>query len=476
MRRPPAPRAVATVALAGTVLAVAAVALVAPAASAAGSFTVRANAYPVQTSTTNATVPIGFVLEGYGSYARTNLDSLGSSDSLAGAPYPGDVAAGASGLVQSVTGLQVPDYPFFVVSAAGDDPKDRNYPGSTLHVESRPAAAIARAVQGDDAAGATAVARSEALADGSVQATAESTQDAVQLGANLTMRGLRTFTRVTADGSTGKLKREASLEFASLVVPGLNYQTPCKPPPQFPPLPVDELPCTRIASPEFAFRDGRFFVRSPNGTEQQFPVPADSVLGALAAAGIKASYQKPQNTATGLVGAGMIIDYEFPPAPPNPSGIQGPTFQRVAFGFSTVSTRFAVVPGAFEGFNPGGTVNPGGVPSSDPAAAVPTGGFSGGSPGSLGDIGAVPAPSLAGGPSISDVASLVGSPGAPTSGGSGSGDGIGTTLATAPLASPLLGDAADLSHLYLLLVGTAVLAYLSVSTYRLLGVRARWIS
>lgn len=449
-----------------------------PPASAAGVFTVRANAYPVQSTATNGTIPVTAGGEGYGPFARTNLDSLGSSDALAGAPYFGDVVAGASGLVQSVSGVQAPDYPFFVVTAAGEEPKEVNYPGSALRAESRGSAAVAKAVQGDDASGASASARSEQLADNSVQATAESTSDVLQLGGNATVRGLRTLTRVTADGTTGKLTRESSLVFNSFTAPGAAYQTPCKVPPQLPGA-GSALPCAKTVSPEFSFKDGQFFLRGPDGAAQKIPVDSTGVANAFKSIGVTFRYQKPQNTSTGLVGAGMTFSYTSPEVPDNASGFEGAVTSTFTAGFSTVSASLRVVPGAFEGFNPGGVVNPGGQAATDPSAATPfsTGGGAPAAP-SLSDIGAVPVDEP-GAPAVTpDLAAALGgaNPGvAPATADPLQADQPAPASAPAVLAAQAL-SVRGVENIYLVLVGTAVVAFLAVSTLRILGVRAQWTS
>lgn len=297
-------------------------------------FTTQAEAYPFRSATANPTNPIGLTLEGFGPYARAKLDSLGSSDAVASAPYPGEIATGGSGLVLSVTGVQVPDYPFFLLSAAGDDPKQVNYPFSSLSTESGSGAAAASATMGSDFSGADARARAERLADGSAAATAESTFDILELGNNVTIRGLRTFARVVAD-PYGNLTRVSDLSFQSISAPGLRYETPCAVPPQIP-IP-GELPCTQATAPTLAFSNGQFFFAAPDGTKQAAPLDSAALTSALKNAGIAMTYQAPQQTKDGIIGSGITLEFNFPEIPDNPTGYEGVTNQKFAIGYSSVS-------------------------------------------------------------------------------------------------------------------------------------------
>lgn len=299
-------------------------------------FTTQAEAYPFRSATANPTNPIGLTFEGFGPYARAKLDSLGSSDAVASAPYPGEVASGGSGLVQSVTGVQFPDYPFFLLSAAGDDPQQVNYPFSSLSTESGSGAAVARATMGSDFSGADARARAERLSDGSARAIAESTFDVLELGNNVTIRGLRTVASVVAD-PYGKLTRFSDLSFQSITAPGLRYETPCAVPPQIPMPEPTELPCAKSIAPTLAFANGQFFLAGPDGTTQAAPLDAGALAEALKGAGIAMTYQAPQQTKDGIIGSGITLEYNFPEIPDNPTGYEGVTNQKFAIGFSSAT-------------------------------------------------------------------------------------------------------------------------------------------
>ena len=306
------------------------------AADAAPVFSTQAEAYPFRSATANPTTPIGLTLEGFGPYARAKLDSLGSSDAVASAPYPGEVASGGSGLAQSVTGVQLPDYPFFLLSAAGDDPKQVNYPFSSLSTESGSGAAVARATMGSDFSGADARARAERLADGSAQAIAESTFDVLELGNNVTIRGLRTVARVIAD-PYGKVTRFSDLSFQSISAPGLRYETPCAVPPQIPLPAPTALPCAQSATPSLGFANGQFFFAAPDGTKQAAPLSPAALSSALKGAGIAMTYQAAQQTKDGVIGSGLTLEFNFTEIPDNPTGYEGVTNQKFAIGYSSVA-------------------------------------------------------------------------------------------------------------------------------------------
>lgn len=326
------------------------------AAHAAPVFNAQAEAYPFRSATYNPTTPIGLTLEGFGPYAKAKLDSIGSSDAVASAPYPGEIASGGSGLVLAVTGVQIPEYPFFLLSAAGDEPKRINYPFSSLSTESGSAAASGSATMGSPFSGADAFARAERLANGSVQSYAESTFDVLELGNNVTIRGLRTIARVVANPN-GKLVRTSDLTFDSISAPGLRYETPCAVPPQIPTPTPTELPCFSSAAPTLAFANGEFLFVGPDGTRQAAPLAAGALSSALKGAGITFSYQAPVETPDGIIGSGITISTDLPEVPDNPSGFEGITNQKFEIGFSSASaTLFPETKAGLAGGNLGMTM------------------------------------------------------------------------------------------------------------------------
>lgn len=303
-----------------------------------GTFSANAVAYPFRTATTNPSFPLGVPYEGYGPFASTNLTSLGAADAVAAGPYPGPVAVQGPGLIGSVTGVQVPNYPFYVQTGAGDDPKHVENPLSSLSAASGFSAVTADAVLGSGFSGASAHTRTERLEYGGVHAAAESSYDVLELANNIEIRGLRSLADATSD--SGKLTRTSLLEFDSISAPGLNYQTPCALPPQFG-LPENQrkLPCTQSKGLVLSFRDGHFLASTPDGSDKGAPVDPGAVEGAFKSIGVTMTYQKPVMTPDGIVGAGLTFASDLPEIPPNDTGIAGVTNQRYEIGFASAAAR-----------------------------------------------------------------------------------------------------------------------------------------
>jgi hypothetical protein len=299
------------------------------------TFTASAIAYPFRTATTNPTLPLGMPYEGYGPFASTNLTSIGAADAVAAGPYPGPVAVQGPGLVNAITGAQLPTYPFFVTAEAGEGAKHVDNPFSSLSAASNPGVVTADAVMGSDFSGATARARTESLEYGAVRSTAEASYDVLELTNNIEIRGLRTMASAVSD--SGNLTRTSLLEFDSISAPGLAYQTPCALPPQAG-IP-GELPCTQSTGLVLSFRDGQFLLSTPDGKKQGQPLDASAVERAFSAIGVKMTYQKPVQTKDGITAAGMTFSTELPNIPDNGSGIAGVTSQLFEIGFASASAK-----------------------------------------------------------------------------------------------------------------------------------------
>lgn len=304
------------------------------------TFSANAVAYPFRTATTNPGFPLGIPYEGYGPFASANLTSLGAADAVAAGPYPGPVAVQGPGLVNSITGVQLPNYPFFLTAEAGEGAKHVDNPFSSLDAASNVGVVTADAVLGSGSSGATARARAERLEFGGVRSSAESSYDALELANNIEIRGLRSVATATSD--SGKLTRTSLLEFASITAPGLAYQTPCALPSQLD-LPEDqrELPCYQSKGLVLSFRDGQFLFTAPDGTAQGAPADPSAIEAAFKSIGVTLTYQKPVQTKDGIVAAGLTIAYDLPAIPENESGIAGVTTQVFEIGFSTASASAA---------------------------------------------------------------------------------------------------------------------------------------
>ncbi|WP_019874277.1 hypothetical protein [Sporichthya polymorpha] len=303
------------------------------------TFTASAIAYPFRMATTNPTFPLGVPYEGYGPFASTNLTSIGAADAVAAGPYPGPVAVQGPGLVNATTGVQLPNYPFFVTAEAGEGARSVDNPFSTLNAASNPGVVTADAVLGAAFSGASANARSERLEFGGVRSTAESTYDILELANNIEIRGLRSVASAVSEGN-GEAVTTSLLEFDSITAPGLIYQTPCALPPQLGvPEGQRELPCSKSEGLVLSFRDGQFLLNTPDGTKQAQPLDAGAVKSAFASIGVKMTYQEPVVTKDGVTAAGMTFSTDLPELPDNESGIAGVTTQVFEIGFAAASAK-----------------------------------------------------------------------------------------------------------------------------------------
>jgi hypothetical protein len=302
------------------------------------TFSANAVAYPFRMATTNPGFPLGIPYEGYGPFASTNLTSLGAADAVAAGPYPGPVAVQGPGLVNSITGVQLPSYPFFVTAEAGEGAKHVDNPFSSLSAASNLSTVTADAVLGSGSSGATARARAERLDFGGVRATAESAYEVLELANNIEIRGLRSVATATSEGGT--ITRASLLEFASITAPGLAYQTPCALPSQLD-VPEDqrELPCYQSKGLVLSFRNGQFLFTAPDGTAQGVPADPSAIEAAFKAVGVTMTYQKPVQTKDGIVAAGLTFSTDLPALPENESGIAGVTTQVFEIGYSSASAN-----------------------------------------------------------------------------------------------------------------------------------------
>src|SRR4051794_3949669 len=73
-------------------------------AHAESAYDALANAYAVQMTLANQSIPLGLVIEGDGPAAQASLDTNGQSNAFASFPYPGDVAAGLPGTAGAIFG------------------------------------------------------------------------------------------------------------------------------------------------------------------------------------------------------------------------------------------------------------------------------------------------------------------------------------------------------------------------------------
>lgn len=445
-------------------------------ASAGTSFDAFARATGVQATISNPSLPLGLVLEANAPFSSAHLNTLGQSDATASSLYPGDVVSGLPGVSGALLGLPTPAYPVITTTGLGDDPKDQNLPGLSMHAESGTSHAYARALLGGDTSGATSQSRTEVLSDGTVRATAETEGNGLVLGTSvLRLSGYSSKVTTEADPLTGELTRSTSLSIGRFAVPGLALPIPCKTPaqipllspipgtPQPPPLdlPPTEIPkpfgCSTLAAPDLGFGDGHFFVTLPvPGAAMKVPIAPAEVFQAFAQAGVTLTYNPVQELTNGIQGDGFSFSTVLPAAPDNPyfSGATPVTFT-VGQGIARVDLKPTLTGGSTSGSTgtAGGTA---GGTATDPLAPAGVDSVTGLDPAVGGAVpGAVPGTGTVGTTDLTPV-------------GAG-------PVQVAAVNAAFFGET-DVGGIYLALVATAAVAFAAVSALRMLGVRFLWSS
>jgi len=427
VRRPRRTRAILPIAVL-----VAAAPLLAPgSARAEATYEALANAAGVKLILTNQSVPLGVAPQVQGPTAQAKQTSLHQSDAYAAFPFPGEEVAGLPGVAGGALHLPAPAYPFLVSTTYGDDVRRLSYPGLELSSESGETITQASATGGSRGAGATSIARVARDGD-AVSAGAESDADGLRLGDVLVLNGVRAVATAARD-STGKLVRSSSLSFSSLSVPGLALTVPAPPGSAGPP--------QKLSAPQIGFMDGNFTVAVPGAAPSTTPVPAKDVLAAFESAGYHITYQAPQETTDGIIGAGLQIATTLPAPPPgSPAGLSGQTPVTLSIGLGRAEIAYR------------------GLSAAEAATAVPVTGvppavpISGPSEAPLGAGPVAPAPTTAGAPTPGFVP--VSAPVELTS----------LTAHRAPVHS-------DVSWLYLAVGAVGAAGFASVLVLRVAGVR-----
>jgi hypothetical protein len=335
------------------------------------TFDALAAASGVDVTASNASIPLGLVVQGTAPVARAALDSLGTSQALAAGPYPGDLAASLPGTVKTTSGIPLPDYPLMAATSSGDDPKEVVAPGMSLRAESRASRSTSRATVGSDSTGSTSTAAAERDDAGGVQATALSRFDVLRVLNRLTLSGVVAEASTALDESGARTSRSSlridAIDAAGLVlsVPettpkgGLPDMPPLvsgqPAPPQPPPSQPTPLPAggTSVSGPVLRFADGKFSVVSgAGGKATEVPVPATTVVEAFHKLGIEMTYQAAQPTDTGVVAPVLSFRTTLPALPDNPTAFQGPTTVTVDVGRATTSVAGQASSGDGAGFDP----------------------------------------------------------------------------------------------------------------------------
>lgn len=264
---------------------------------------------------TNESIPLNVAPQLQGPTASAVQNSLQQSDAYAAFPYPGEEVAGIPGVVGGAAGVPLPAYPFVVATSFGDGAKQLSYPGIELRSESTETLTQATATGGSTGAGATSSARVTRSGD-DVVAKAVTDADALRIGESLVISGLHAVVTASRD-SAGNLTR------------------------------VSELSFTRLSGPGFVagLTNGKFSLQNGAEAPTQTDVPAAAIADALTQAGYPTTYQAPQETPDGIIGAGLQIQTTLPAPPPGtPGGFSGETPVTYTVGLLRAEVAYTVLP------------------------------------------------------------------------------------------------------------------------------------
>jgi hypothetical protein len=408
--QPAARRLAVLVAVAGGTVPV----LLSSPAKAEASFAAVAGANAVDVVASDAQdIPLIGAVKGGGTWGQATLDSNGHSSGFAAFPNPGASEAGAGALAGA------PGDPLFLSAENGQPPADLSQPGLHLHAEAADTSARGYAIAGQEGAGSS---RSEAtvrqVANGSVLAVATTAADGLVVGP-VTIGGIDGMASATRDAS-GRLTTVAHTAIAQIGVSGQS----------------------------FGFRDGTF-----TAAGSSTPVPASTVLGALSAAGVEATYQEPEKSATGIISGTLLLRYSVPATPQT-----APVQLTYKLGEADAAIGYSAI---------GGSGPTGG--STDWASAGGAGGATTGSSAGSGTGGSMP--------SATGVVPAVDPGGLAPSSGEGQSPSVATPSAspqTVALAGA--GRTADPAWLYLAIVVAALVVFGAAHAVRLLGVKFLWTS
>ena len=426
---------------------------VAPAAHADAAYTLSADAQGVSVVVANNGLPLIASAQVNTPSARADLNSRGEADAYSAAPDPGqDVAelpgVGASQLCAILQGYGlnlpgcaqvealIPAYPY-AYAQAGDDPQDKSFGGAHLHAQASSDGSEGQTVVGaDGVASTTSTARTAAASDGSQLADAVTSVDAFQLGSYLRISGMRADAEIQRD-SSGRVTLTSSFQIGHLLVNGLDI----------------------------GYDDGTFEVL---GTQVPVPVPVGTVLGALEAAGITASFLPAIKTDHGIVSEGLLLSYRLPGAPsgvvppiplPLPIGVglpTEPTTITYVLGRATVDSSYHPIPSV-----PVGIFGPTAFPTTPGATTAPT-------------AGSAPLPVTGGLGGSTGAVPTTGAPLAPVPGPSlAPATGAGPITVSAEPRAAVTSNGIDI---YLAFVVTALTIFGGALAIRFLGVRLSWTS
>jgi hypothetical protein len=380
-------------------------------ARAQASFAAVAGANAIDVVASDAQdIPLIGAVQGGGTWGQATLDSNGHSSGFSAFPNPGASVAGAGALAGG------PGDPLFLSAENGQPPADLSLPGLHLHAEAADTSARGYAVAGQEGVGSS---RSDATvrqaANGSVSAVSTTAADGLVVGP-VSIGGIDGMASATRDAS-GRLTTVAHTAVAQIGVSGQM----------------------------FGLRDGTF-----TAAGSATPVPASTVLEALSAAGVEATYQQPVKSATGIISGTLLLRYSVPATPQT-----APVQLTYKLGEADASIGYSAIGGSGPTDGSTGLAGTGGTDEATPprGAGSGTGGFA---------------------PSAPAMAPEVGPGGsAPTAG-----DGESPTVAatSAPSGVALTGVSTDPAWLYLAIVVAALVVFGAAHAVRLLGVKFLWTS
>lgn len=264
---------------------------------------------------TNESIPLNVAPQLQGPTASAVQNSLQQSDAYAAFPYPGEEVAGIPGVVGGAASVPLPAYPFVIATSFGDGAKQLSYPGIELRAESTETLTQSTATGGSTGAGGTSSARVARDGD-AVVAKAVTDLDALRIGDSLVMSGLHAVATASRD-SAGTLTRGSELSFTRLSAPGLVI----------------------------GLTNGKFTLQNGTGAPMQNDVPVSAIAAALTGAGYPTTFQVPQETPDGIIGAGLQIQTTLP-APPagSPGGFSGETPVTYTIGLLRAEVAYTVLP------------------------------------------------------------------------------------------------------------------------------------
>jgi hypothetical protein len=390
-----------------------------------GSYTTTARADALRIGVSATGFVVSSLADVSGPTAQARVDSLGTSVGFAAFPYPGDVIAGAPGLVTSLVvpklGLPPPNLPPYPLAASSQYPgqpaQKVDEPSLRLTAESSAGSSAGQATATGADSGGNAIGKAVADATSKVDSSGELVADAASTVESVTISGIFRIGRVVAtahasSSGTGTPATRSSFSAEGMTVAGV---------------PVELTEKGLVLA----------------GSTVPLP-PSSSVAQALAASGIDVQYLAPVTSPGAIRSAGFVVSVALP----------SPTGNKV-----TVVYTFGIVQAGVDG-SMGASASPGPASSAGSGALTPA----------AGGVASQPPKAATGTGSISLTPSVAPSPSsglqtsaAPSAAGS-------RRTATGPLSTT-----SALSFYLVLVVGAAVAVSGSV-LLRYFAVRLAWTS